>query len=889
MKNHYGQVTRRVGQALLWAGLMTSQTAWAQSVPDAQWARVGNTLAITTDGNIVTSDAGIVVKYALNGDKIAQSGRLQGTTYLAGKLQGCPNCLVNGYAPVESIFRVAPTVDGGVLTLGRECCESHIDLNKLSINLGQESVGRSGYYVIGTPDGGHLTLSAGAEYETVNYQPVYSGRNVAIVGKSGSQSGWSRTIVFPTQNPARPDSSLTKANVVINTPDGGYLVGGYYNSGGDDSPQIGWLAKLDGQGNISWQKLLEGLPHATNFSGFVPRSIYQMRTVTDIALAATGNGYAIAGLGIEPAKFPPPAMPSILEINGDGSYRKAKSIGGGATDPFIALYTGSDGKKYYAVGNTSLQNGADPQVSLISTADLPQNNLALFNVDARRTFEGPGDGPLTGIATAGDGSIVFVTRNNQVVKLSTETFRLTQPAYDCQTGAITFNTTGSNGSIITYSAPGIMRSSATSNSGTVESGLRNDPKVIVITATQNGISVTYNFDLRAACSSTPGPKPPVYNTIPDQSYVVGLPIFFQIGSYFSDPTTGVPNYSPVWSFQAEGLPDGLELSNRSYSTPNVPILGTPTKAGVYTVTVIASINTFPNSPIRATFRITVSSNGTQPPIDPNTGNALVFLAPTYNCQSGVITLRTSGGDGSVITYSAPGIMRSSATSNTGTVEPGLRNDPKTIVLMATQNGQTANYTFDLKAACDGTQPPVDPPTGTSLALLAPTYDCASGAIVFRTSGGNGSTIEYMAPGITGWTSNPNQFVDRDSRTASDVKPFTLMARQNGVVVSYVWDLRGACGRVQARLGGGERVSELSVSVLGNPVGGQSAEIDIRGASGQTVQLNLVDLQGRVLHQRIIGQAGSAERVSVPVGDGNGLLLLNVSTATQRQQIKILKP
>ncbi len=184
-------------------------------------------------------------------------------------------------------------------------------------------------------------------------------------------------------------------------------------------------------------------------------------------------------------------------------------------------------------------------------------------------------------------------------------------------------------------------------------------------------------------------------------------------------------------------------------------------------------------------------------------------------------------------------------------------------------------------------PPTTPPTGGGLTMLAPTYDCTSGAISFRTSGGNGLAVEYAAAGITGWTTNPNQFVDKDSRTATDVKPFILMARQGGVTVSYDWNLKAACG--QARMGATEQAATLSVVVLGDPVEGQVVEIEIKGVSNEAVQLNLFDLQGRALYQRQISQAALVERASVPIGSASGPLLLTVSTATQWQQVKLLKP
>ena len=98
MKKNYSQLVKGVLLTLLSLGLVSSPVAWAQSIPDAQWARLGLTLSVTTDGNIVTSDAfPKVVKYDLQGNKLFETGWLAGTSYLAGKLPiNCP--CVGGYA-----------------------------------------------------------------------------------------------------------------------------------------------------------------------------------------------------------------------------------------------------------------------------------------------------------------------------------------------------------------------------------------------------------------------------------------------------------------------------------------------------------------------------------------------------------------------------------------------------------------------------------------------------------------------------------------------------------------------------------------------------------------------------------------------------------------------
>ena len=816
MKKHYVPLLQRGWLVLLWAGLTMSQTVRAQSVPDSQYARHGTTLAITTDGGIVTtrqisqptnltslSPVGSnVIKYSVQGDQIWQTGLLEGGFFLGGKIP-------ISYEAIQ-VSDIASTTDGGVAVAGYTSLRGHQVVTKISAGGIPRRWEESDLFqvpsvirfddLIGTPDGGFLLLAT---------NPTYGAKTTTYVRKYNADVSvaWTKEITYPTPNPATPDRNLTKGEAVINTPDGGYLIAGLYIADYDNRIEnldyllrtellrkTSWVAKLDGQGNVSWQKLLTDLPIAPGPNDLAYNvSVARMLTATDVTLAADGNGYALVGAGLPASRFNMPPDRAIVELNTDGSFKRARTIKGAPTESFVTLYTGSGGRRYYAVGSRSLQNGDNPEISLINPASLPLTDLGLFKIEARRTFDGPNDGIVLAIGVAGDGGLVFASSGNQVVKLLTETatpppppgaLALTQPTYNCATGAITFNTTGGNGSPITYNAPGIIRASLTDNFGTVERELRNDPKPINLTATQNGQTASYAFDFKAFCAGGPPVNPP-------------------------------------------------------------------------------------------------------PPPPP--GGALALTQPTYNCQTGAITFNTTGGNGLTITYNAPGIIRASLTDNFGTVERELRNDPKPINLTATQNGQTATYTFDFGAFCAGNPPvnPPPPPPPGALMLVAPTYDCATGAFRFNTSGGNGSPIEYQAtPGITGWTTNPNQFVDRESRTVNDVKPFTLMARQNGVTVTYVWDLKAACGR--ARVGVGERVSELSISVLGNPTH-DAVTVEIGGAQDQPLTLRLVDLQGRVIESRSIEQAGAVERHRFELPQaGPGLLLLRAASGNQSKTVKIIR-
>ncbi|QIP15145.1 hypothetical protein G8759_22225 [Spirosoma aureum] len=418
----------------------------------------------------------------------------------------------------------------------------------------------------------------------------------------------------------------------------------------------------------------------------------------------------------------------------------------------------------------------------------------------------------------------------------------------------------------------------------VEVELRNDPKTIPITAYQNGYSVTYPFDLKAVCTSTnPTPKPPVLlQPIPDQHFVLNQPLpgsGFAVGLYFADPTPYIPNYSSGWNFQVNGLPPGLYVFAKPMigsGSPVQVIQGVPNLVGVYTVAINASTAAFPDQPVITTFKIIVTSS--------NPATTLSLTQPTYDCQSGAITFNTSGGDGSPITFTAPGIARSTPTSNTGIVEAELRADPKPILIQAEQRGQRSTYLFDFQLFCATTNPPVSP-----LILVAPTYNCSTGAIHFNTRGGDGSPIEFRAvPGITDWTINPDQFVDKESRTAGDVQPFTLQARQGGVTTTYSWDLKATCGR--ARLGAQEvQKASLNVVVLGNPVEGQSATVEVSGVAGQSVQIMLMDQNGRRIHQHLIPKASPIERVTIPVVFTGNLCLLDIISEKEHKVFKLIKP
>jgi hypothetical protein len=117
---------------------------------------------------------------------------------------------------------------------------------------------------------------------------------------------------------------------------------------------------------------------------------------------------------------------------------------------------------------------------------------------------------------------------------------------------------------------------------------------------------------------------------------------------------------------------------------------------------------------------------------------------------------------------------------------------------------------------------------------------------------------------------------------------TLRAEQDTKVAIFRYEWLKVCNP-SGRQGALEAVGPLQVIVLGNPVVGESAEVEIRGAEGQPVEVRVVDLLGNAVHQQSLRQATAIERLSLPLGRRQGVLLLHVSTPAQRQQIKLVRP
>ncbi|WP_345246509.1 T9SS type A sorting domain-containing protein [Nibrella saemangeumensis] len=184
---------------------------------------------------------------------------------------------------------------------------------------------------------------------------------------------------------------------------------------------------------------------------------------------------------------------------------------------------------------------------------------------------------------------------------------------------------------------------------------------------------------------------------------------------------------------------------------------------------------------------------------------------------------------------------------------------------------------------------VAPPPGgggnTALTLLTPEYDCRTGVITFRTSGGNGSAIEFKAGGITnGWTPTVTHTIGNKQRQGTT---YTISARQTGQTISISFTTSCTTAPSTGRAGV-EPSRECQIKVLGNPAGDQVG-LEIQGQADQRLQVNLLDIQGRLVATQVVEKAAPVEYVVFDLRrQAPGLLIIQVLTDQQTQFVKVVK-
>jgi Leucine-rich repeat (LRR) protein len=450
---------------------------------------------------------------------------------------------------------------------------------------------------------------------------------------------------------------------------------------------------------------------------------------------------------------------------------------------------------------------------------------------------------------------------------------LTTPTYNCFTGAITFNTTGGDYTPITYSAPGVARSSPTSSTGVVDAALRADPKVLTITAMQSGKTVSFTFDFVAYCTTNTsldyGPLVDLYNATKGDSW-------FYKNNWLSG--NNPCNWSGV-ECNAAGRVNYVNLNNNNLNGTLPASLGNLSQVQTFYLYSNKLSGSIPTSlgNLSQLQNLDLSYNQLTGSIPASLGNLLRlnYLALSSNQLSGSIPASLSN-----FSQNSPSIFLSNNTLS-GCLPAALSKFcGRGFVNISGNPGLPGGGNFSAFCATGAGACVPEP-----LVLTTPSYVCATGAITFNTTGGDGSPITFQAPGIIrSAPSSSTGVVEQGLR--NDPKVLTITAIQSGKTASINFDFGAYCRSLNAV---GEPGTRLSVEVLGNPVREQ-VQVLIRGAEGRSVQLRLTDVTGRVLETRLVEAASPAEEQTfrLPPTQAPGVLLLQAATTQQTQTVKVIK-
>ena len=220
-----------------------------------------------------------------------------------------------------------------------------------------------------------------------------------------------------------------------------------------------------------------------------------------------------------------------------------------------------------------------------------------------------------------------------------------------------------------------------------------------------------------------------------------------------------------------------------------------------------------------------------------------------------------------------------------------------MLAVADQATRTLYFVWDFRQACTNgsipPKPPVPPLPANPSALTITSFTCYStnGALTsvdFVVGRSDGSFLPAVPDLFINGITITGQLGQSYSLSFDANQYMLAVADQATRTLYFVWDFRQACtNRYNQTRVSAEAVNPLAIRVLGNPVG-EVVDVDVTGAEGEPLTLLLSDVQGRLLGQQRIEQAGRSERVRFRVSQPLvGLLVLRATTPTQAQSIRLL--
>ncbi|MCY7356884.1 MAG: T9SS type A sorting domain-containing protein [Rudanella sp.] len=560
---------------------------------------------------------------------------------------------------------------------------------------------------------------------------------------------------------------------------------------------------------------------------------------TSVSLVASpgGTNYSFTGPGVTQS-----GINNQIVVNQAGTYSAFISGLNGCTavvSTTVFSNTSAPAGTIQQIGQISCSNNV---VSLSATGAAP-GSLYIFGGNG--LLQASQTGSVT-VNSEGTYSVIFTGSNGCRTTLTTtvvsntagpQAFLFANNVLSCTVPVVTL--TGPSGNRDYYfSGPGLFRATS-ANSMTI-----NAPGVYsVLLIGENGCT--------GIASTTVGFTP--------NTSVASLVASNQISCAATSATLVAAGTGSVFAFNGPGISQFGSATSVTINQPGkylLTVTGLP-GCSATAVTEVFSITTAPF--------VSITQSG------------------TIGCTGGSVTL-TNINTGNNFRFTGPGGFATANTSGTATV---TQAGTYTLVTTSPLTGCSGVTLIPVVANCDSKT--TDPPssttaTPTTFRILAPAYNCQTGAITLQTAGGDGSAITFFTPGVT--RSSPQSVTGIvEAGIRFDPKPLILYATQNGVTVSITFDLVILC--IRGRVATSETAPALEVTVLGNPTTGESVSIEVRGAEGKPISYQIRDLTGRLLTERQTETAPSVDRQSLRLGSA-GMYLLNISTPTQSKTVKVIR-